>query len=512
MLVNNLIQDGQMTKYTLGARFLMVLLLLTVVMVTQSSATEINIVYISKMPDIETRKKDIGGLAELGTLVKENRKAFKNSMFLHGGDSLAPSAMSSFDRGTHMIDILNDIEPEVMAVNKREFSFKEDELVLRIGEAAFPFISSNMTDPLSGGNLEGVEESQCFDYEDHKVCVIAVLDPKVDEKFLPERIIVHDSKKRTKEVVANLRASGADVIILLTGHLIEGMETLLARDMVNVILHANSDEDAIIPMKGGLYAKQGTGKGNALVLNLLVTGHDNSLSIDAKGQVVMLAGYKANDLLKGKIAYYVERLSEIMDEEVGTTLVPLNTTRKMVRTEENAFANLFTDSLREYYGADVAFLNSGSIRGDKLYEAGTLLTRKDIQSELPFLSESTFINITGKQLQEAIENGLSQVEDVKGGFLQVSGMVVSYCPTKPAGKRVRSISVAGVPLINEKTYSLATDDYLASGGDGFTMLKDLSPVDGKQDSLVIWTIVRAYIEKYREVAPKIEGRLVSECQ
>lgn len=501
-----------MIKYIFGVRSLIVLLLCMIVMVCQSSATEISIVYVSKMPDIESNKKDVGGLAELGTLVKENRRLFENNMFLHGGDSLAPSVMSSFDHGTHMIDILNSIEPEVMAVNKREFSFKEDELVLRISEAAFPFVSSNVMDPLSGGNLEGVEESICFNYDDHMVCVIAVLDPKVEEKYLPERIVVQDSKKRIKEVVSTLRASGADIVILLTGYLIEGMDELLSQNMVNVILHANSDEDAVFQMEGGLYAKQGTGDGNALVLNVVVGGHDSSLSVETKGKVMSLNNYKADALLQEKISYYVEKLSEIMSEEVGVTKVALATTREIVRTEENAFANLFADSLREYYGADVAFINSGSIRGDRLYEAGAILTRKDIQSELPFLSESKLINVTGKQLQEAIENGLSLVEMVKGRFLQVSGMKVSYCPTELPGRRVRSVTIDGTALNPKRIYTLATDDYLTSGGDGFTMLKDLSLVNGKQESLVIWTIVRAYIEKHQEVAPKIEGRLVSECK
>lgn len=496
----------------MGVRALSVLLLWLIVMVSQSSATEISIVYVSKMPNIETNKKDVGGLAELGSLVKENRKSFKNSMFLHGGDSLAPSVMSSFDHGTHMIDVLNSIEPEVMAINRREFSFKEDELVMRISEAAFPFVSSNVMDPLVGGNLEGVEESVCFNYEEHKVCVIAVLDPKVDEIYLPERIVVQDSKKRTKEMVSNLRASGADIVILLTGHLIDGMDELLSQNMVNVIIHANSDEDAVFQMEGGLYAIQGTGDGNALILKVVVKGHDNSLSVESNGQVVSLANYKADALLQDKISYYVEKLSEIMSEEVGKTLVALTTSREKVRSEENAFANLFADSLREYYGADVAFINSGSIRGERLYEAGTILTRKDIQSELPFLSESRFINVTGKQLLEAMENGLSLMEVVKGRFLQVSGMKASYCPTAFPGKRVRSITVGGAPLNPKEIYTLATDDYLTNGGDGFTMLKDLSSVNGNQDSLVIWTIVRAYIEKHREVSPKVEGRLVSECK
>ena len=81
------------------------------------------------------QKPGTGGLAELGTAVRQFRNKEEHFLFLHGGDSLAPSIMSSFDQGTHMIDILNSILPEVMAIDEREFAHSEDELIMRISEA-----------------------------------------------------------------------------------------------------------------------------------------------------------------------------------------------------------------------------------------------------------------------------------------------------------------------------------------------------------------------------------------
>ena len=131
--------------------------------------------------------------------------------FLHGGDFIAPSAMSSFDHGAHMIDILNSLEPDAVTVNEREFAYKEDELVLRIKEAGFPFVSSNITDPLTGENLEGVLDTYCKTLNGINVCVIAYLDPSVNMDYMPDRPNCRTWFDNMYELSESLRECGADV-------------------------------------------------------------------------------------------------------------------------------------------------------------------------------------------------------------------------------------------------------------------------------------------------------------
>ncbi len=483
----------------------------TLIFITIAGGVELNIIYVSKMTEMETKKKGTGGLAELGSLVKYTRKMSEHFLFLHGGDSLAPSAMSSFDRGTHMIDILNIIEPDAMAVSEREFAYKEDELTLRISESAFPFISSNIYDPYTKGNLQGVEESLCYQFGDYKVCVFAVIDPIVIESYTPDRIKVDNSIKNIKKKAMELRNNGADIVILMASHSQEKLEELVLKGIIDLVFYANSAEDTVTSVGKGLFLKQGTNKGKAIKVNTILTGNKKSLNRKYKATVVPLSNYSPDPVVDKKINYYISKLSEIMDVKVGKTVTMLDSRREKVRTTETKVGNLITDALRKYYGADVAIVNGGSIRGDRTYEPGTKLTRKDIQSELPFRDESRFVLVKGKNIIKAFENGFSLIEKVNGRFLQVSGLKVRFCTNSSVGSRVKSVYIDGKSVEPEKEYSLASTDYLIKGGDGFTMFKQSRNIPGNKVNLLLWEITRSYIERKKIISPEIEGRIIIEC-
>ena len=141
-----------------------------------------------------------------------------------------------------------------------------------------------------------------------------------------------------------------------------------------------------------------------------------------------------------------------------------------MRTQEAAIGNLIADAMRDVTGADIGIMNGGGIRADKEYAAGSDITRKDILTELPFGNVTVLVEVTGKQLREALENGVSKIEDGAGRFPHVSGMKVEIDATKPAGGRVVSAMVGDKPLDKAAAYKLATNDFVLGGGDGFTAL------------------------------------------
>ena len=111
--------------------------------------------------------------------------------------------------------------------------------------------------------------------------------------------------------------------------------------------------------------------------------------------------------------------------------------------------------------------NGGGIRADKQYQAGQKLTRRDILSEMPFGNTTVLIEVTGAQIKDALENGVSQVRELGGRFPQVSGIVAEVDVKEPVGSRVKSVKINGQPLDPAKTYKLATNDFVARGGDGY---------------------------------------------
>ena len=165
-----------------------------------------------------------------------------------------------------------------------------------------------------------------------------------------------------------------------------------------------------------------------------------------------------------------DKLDKSLNVEIGTTETPLDSRRNVVRTEEAAIGDLIADAMRGANGADIAITNGGGIRGDKQYAAGTVLTRRDILTELPFGNVTVVTQITGQQVNEALENGVSQVEDGAGRFPQVSGLKMVVDLKQPAGSRVVSVTVGDKPLDPAATYKVATNDFMLHGGDGYTAL------------------------------------------
>jgi 5'-nucleotidase / UDP-sugar diphosphatase len=204
---------------------------------------------------------------------------------------------------------------------------------------------------------------------------------------------------------------------------------------------------------------------------------------------------------------YVDKLSTELDIEIGTTEVPLDTRRTTVRAQESAFANLMADAIRAAVGADVALTNGGGIRADRTYEAGTLLTRRDIQSELPFGNKTILIEVSGADLRRALENGVSAVEEGGGRFPHVSGLAFSYDASKPAGERVTEVLVDGEPLDDDATLKLATNDFIGRGGDGYAVFIDQPRIiDANAASLMARQVID-YIDAAGSIAPKVEGRI-----
>jgi 5'-nucleotidase / UDP-sugar diphosphatase len=157
----------------------------------------------------------------------------------------------------------------------------------------------------------------------------------------------------------------------------------------------------------------------------------------------------------------------------------------------------------------VALVNGGGIRGNRLYEAETTLTRRDILQELPFSNIVVLLELSGADILAALENGVSQVENKAGRFPQVSGLRLTYNPVKPAGSRVLDVQVGGKALDRTATYRVATNDFLLKGGDGYSSLsKGKVLIDASGGTLTATTVMR-YITTKGSVAPQVEGRIVA---
>jgi len=207
------------------------------------------------------------------------------------------------------------------------------------------------------------------------------------------------------------------------------------------------------------------------------------------------------------VAGFERLLNSEMDVSLGTTTVELDSRVATVRGTEAAIGSMVADAMRARAASEVAIMNGGGIRGTKIYEPGTSITRRDVLRELPFGNHLVTLNVKGAELREAIENGLSRLPDIAGRFPQVSGMRVEYDPQRPSGSRVLSIEAGDAPLVSDRNYRLATNDFLARGGDGYASLASAKPLVPLDDTPLLANEVMVYLREVGGVRTGVDGRM-----
>ncbi|MFC3093503.1 bifunctional metallophosphatase/5'-nucleotidase [Alteromonas sediminis] len=456
-----------MTKLLLKARFTLPIFL-SLLFSFAVQASDFKLILAADMPDISDPAS--GRYAELKTLINQHKEQNDTVFFVFGGGSFGPSAMSVFDRGAHIIDILNSLEPDVMTVTKREFSYFEDELSLRAYEAAFPIVTTNVIDKRFGIPPDGLVKSALIEKGKVKLGIISILNQRIIDEYLLPKITVLDPQVMTMEHTNKLRQQGADVILIHYSYPFSFIVDLLEQGIVDVAFMSDTrlleKNQNIAKHPNNLLLER---PGSAIVADMKLATDDIALLNKAQ---VDLMSFAANTSIQLQVDSYQLRLNRLLDERIGFWGNDTSTLRPDVRGKENRFANFIVDTMKAYAQSDIALINGGSIRGDTFYKAGTPVTRRDIATELPFRSTLTRIKVTGEQIKDALETGLSQVEYLKGSFPHVAGMTYSFDSTKQAGQRVTAVTLGKAPLEPEKTYTLATTDYLANGGDGYTSLAE----------------------------------------
>jgi 2',3'-cyclic-nucleotide 2'-phosphodiesterase (5'-nucleotidase family) len=136
------------------------------------------------------------------------------------------------------------------------------------------------------------------------------------------------------------------------------------------------------------------------------------------------------------------------------------------------------------------------------------LSRRDVLAELPFNNRLVTVELSGAELRRAIENGLAQWPNPGGRFPQVSGLRVEADGKRPAGTRVTSIRVGNAPLDDAKTYRVATNDFIARGGDGYIMFANAPRLLADTDAPLLANEVMTYLRRLGTVKTGAEGRIV----
>ena len=485
------------------------ILLLTIANITSVNAennTSITFLHVNDIYEISPNRDGIGGFSQLSSMIKHERGKNKNTIVTFGGDLLSPSLLSGMTDGKHMIKFMNAIGTDFAVPGNHEFDFGADIFTKRLNESNFPWLAAN----LSGS--DAVIADKLITIDGYKIGIFGLITPDTpDLSSSGEKIKFSGLVDTARLEVEKLQQAGADVIVALTHNDYADDLLLMKVKGINLILGGH-DHDPLTLYDGRvLLHKSGSDAQYLGVVTLTIETKKGRkgdyIDVTPSWNMRLVKNIAKDAAVEKMVAGYEFMLDEKLGHVVAKLESLLDSRKAVIRVEETSMGNFISDALRYGVNADIALSNGGGIRGNRQYEAGHELTRKDILSELPFGNVTVLLELSGNDIVSVLEHSLSKIEDKAGRFLQVSGLEFSYDPKAAVGKRIIEILIAGKPINKQKIYKIATNDYIANGGDGFKMLKSAKRLIDASGATLMATMVMDYAEKIKIIDSKIEGRI-----
>ena len=493
------------------------------------------------------------GDAKLATVIENERaKKDQTTVVVDAGDAFQGLPISNSTKGEARAEILNKINYDAMAVGNHEFDFGLDEAKKYKQILKFPLLSSNTY--VDGARL--FEASTIVDKDKNvkgdEVVVIGVTTPETATKTHPKNVKgvifkdpIPEVLNVVKEIQAKAKATGDDYkTYVVLAHL--GVDTTTPNEWRGSTLADELSKSPLLKGKrvvvidGHSHTVESKTYGDNVTYNQTGSYLNNIGKVTLKPNSLLgtpsliKASETTNVVPNAEVKKLVDEIKAKYDAEnavvvVKNSPVELSGTRENVRVRETNLGNVVADSLYEYgqtgfkNKADIAVTNGGGLR--ETIAKDKPITKGSVIAVLPFGNTISQISVTGKDVLAMFEKSLGSILQVdkagktvldengqpllepSGGFLHVSGAKVYYDTNLPSGKRVLRVEVknhdtgAYDKLDLAKTYYLTTNDFLAAGGDGYTMLGGAREEGPSMDEAFKNYLEKADLTKYAVVNP-----------
>ena len=486
--------------------------------------------------NLNGRKITVGGLERIASVAKKIRSQVDGALLLSSGDDMIAPLFSMFQGepemrgmslagydivtpGNHEFD--NGAKVYRDALNFADFDVVSANLIVRDSKLAKrikPYVIKRVA-----GIKVGV-----FGLMTPDLLRICRLDSEVN--------VNQDIISVAQNAVNDLTDKGCDIIIGLT-HIGTGLDRKLAKKVkgIDIIVGGHSHE-YIHEMVGNTIIVQDGARGRYLGV-LKFTFKDGRIINPVWKRIFLDSTAGCDNEIHDLMAQYMQKYKRSLGQVIGESTVDLDARKAVVRSRESNLGDLIADSWLEWFtDADVALVNGGSIRGDKIYPRGkiTYLTVNEI---LAFRNEVIKVKMSGAELKQALEVSASALrvkgdgcQDIyrpaSGGFFQIGGLRVTIDLTRPPfcavysgksisriinpGSRIVSVKVyrneAWVPLDLSATYTVLVNGWTARGGDGhYIFLK--KDILKKHTTVFTTDILANYIQRHIRISPRVEERI-----
>lgn len=487
----------------------------------------------------------MGGLAHAAGLVKQERSQDDpNAIFVQTGEAVE-GPMWRYFGGVPEFSSLSAAGIQVGMIGKREFDYGWDHLKQALDHVVFPMVLSNVSisDPEAARKFA---RNVVVPAGDLKVGFFAMLSTwlfSVTRKA-DELTVLTDTEGIAREMVADLRAQGADVIVMLS-NLSEGENRHLAESVPGI--HAivgcgvSEKEEVQLQLVQGpgdwTTALAWGGSRGKFLGKLVLTTEKGRLLWDRTSWRLLNVTPKIppNPEVMRIAAEYESKLNGSLERAVGFFESPVDAQKRTLRVREMPLGDFMADGLRWRFKTDVGLVNGGSLRGDRIFPAGEV-SEKNLTEILPFGNGIEVVTVTGMQLRQIMELSASalivegehfdpafRVPD--GGFLQISGLKVVYDLREKAasfdsggrllswGNRLKRILVQKDgewrEVDDRAKYTVAVNSWIAGGGDRYFVFEGARRESTEVREL---DVLVDYLRSFPEgrVDMKTDGRIVIE--
>ncbi len=469
-----------------------------------------------------TEGKCFGGSARLVTAVEAARARSNNSVLFDGGDQFQGTLFYTYYKGKMAAEFMNKLGYDGMTVGNHEFDDGPEVLRGFMDAVNFPVVMSNADfsgEPMLADKLS---KSTVIERGGEKIGLIGLTPQDTDELASPgPNVIFTDPSDAVQGEVDKLTEMGVNKIVVLShsGYLVD-QKVAAETTGVDIIVGghdntylSNTSDKAKGPyptMVGDTAIVQAYAYGKFLG-ELNVTFDDDGKIIEAVGEpLIMDASVEEDAASKARIAELAIPLDEIRNRVVAEAADVIEGNKDVCRTQECAMGNLVADAMLDRVkdqGVTIAIANSGGLRSS--IDAGEV-TMGEVLTVLPFQNTLSTFHVSGQTVIDALENGVSQVEEVKGRFPQVAGLKFTWDPTvAPNEGRIQEVMVmegdAWVPIDPAKDYGLVSNNFVRTGGDGFKMFVDAEKAYDFGPDLA--DVTAEYLAKSGPYKPYTDGRI-----
>ncbi len=478
-----------------------------------------------------------GGLARVRTLRKDLLNQGKHVLLLHAGDFLQPSFSSQINQGAAMIDAMNQLDGiqkdfdnnMIVTFGNHEFDKTrlkyQSRLQQRIDESAFFWLDSNINwrhDPQFGAiGSDKIKKWMIKDIGGIKVGLFSL----TTDMTHPEYIASFDKPELvTKHYVPFLKHKGADVIVALTHQqmaddrnilalpaqfrpdlIIGGHEHHRQQQQVNNTWIIKADADAL----SAAIIEISIDQHNKTSINTLFKDLDSNTAKDSSLQQVVNNWLQKTDV---KYCKKIHMQSQCLDHPYGTTQVELVAEESEIRRFETNIGNYIADTARNEFNichADIAVINSGSVRLNHNIPAHNNITRKHIEGMFPYPSDLKLITINGKILKQMIAHSIS-MWTANGHWLLISGFKFTHNPEQQQYQDVRWSSNDKI-IEDDETITIVVPQYLIDANtdhDGYDMINaSMIKSCGKNGSDIKQLVINRIEKTNSGINPQLDGRV-----